>query len=234
MKSTFMAVLIAVVTASAAADQRPHTFASRSTRSVSLPYLLHVPAGYRERPSWPVILYLHGGSVRGTDVEKLRSMGLPRRLENEPGFPFIVVSPLLPKGEIWSDADALIALLDDVMKRYATDAKRVFVTGHSMGGRGALYLAFKHPDRFAAVAALSAFAPINDWAARLKGKRVWYFHGARDVQVPIATGDELVSALKAAGADVRYSRLDDRDHFILDAYDAPDIYDWFLRPPHSK
>ena len=41
--------------------------------------------------------------------------------------------------------------------RFPVDPERVGVTGHSMGGHGALTLAFAHPDRFQS---LSAFAPI--------------------------------------------------------------------------
>jgi hypothetical protein len=45
---------------------------------------------------------------------------------------------------------------------------------------------------------------------------------------PIADGDGLVQALKAAGGNVKYSRLDDRDHFVLDLYDRNDWSDWLL------
>lgn len=42
-------------------------------------------------------------------------------------------------------------------ERFPVDAGRMGIFGHSMGGHGALTLAFKHPDRFRS---LSAFAPI--------------------------------------------------------------------------
>jgi hypothetical protein len=43
-----------------------------------------------------VILYLHGAGMRGGDVERLRSAGLPHLLESTQTFPFIVASPLCP------------------------------------------------------------------------------------------------------------------------------------------
>lgn len=48
-------------------------------------------------------------------------------------------------------------LLDAVKGNFPVDAARIGITGHSMGGHGALTLAMKHPDLFKSV---SAFAPI--------------------------------------------------------------------------
>jgi len=44
-----------------------------------------------------------------------------------------------------------------VIRELAVDARRVGISGHSMGGHGALTLALRHPDLFRSV---SAFAPI--------------------------------------------------------------------------
>jgi S-formylglutathione hydrolase len=45
-----------------------------------------------------------------------------------------------------------------VIANFAADEKRIGIFGHSMGGHGALTLAFKHPQIFKSV---SAFAPIS-------------------------------------------------------------------------
>jgi len=94
--------------------QQAHVFdATVPQRRVHFPYLLFVPASYATTPEtrWPLILYLHGGSLRGDDVERLRIWGLPHKLESEPDFPFIVVSPQCPAGEIWTDVEGIEALL---------------------------------------------------------------------------------------------------------------------------
>jgi poly(3-hydroxybutyrate) depolymerase len=41
-----------------------------------------------------------------------------------------------------------------VVATHAIDPERVYLTGHSMGGRGAFYLAYRAPERFAAIAPL--------------------------------------------------------------------------------
>ncbi|PYJ06901.1 MAG: hypothetical protein DMF06_17115 [Verrucomicrobia bacterium] len=212
--------------------QQAHVFdATVPHRRVQLSYLLFVPVSYAAKPGtrWPLILYLHGGSLRGDDVERLRIWGLPHKLESEPDFPFIVVSPQCPAGEIWTDAEAIDALLDQVMRDYRIDPLRIYVTGHSMGGRGALYFAYRLPSRFAAVLALGTYSPIPAWGGKLARIPLWLFHGTADAHAPIAETKELVQAIEAAGGHPRFNILEGRDHFILDVYDQPDIYEWLLQ-----
>ena len=201
-----------------------------AARPLSAKYLVYLPAEYEKSDqTWPVIVYLHGGSVRGEDIGKLRALGLPRRLDADRSFPFIVVSPLCPAGEIWTDVDTVIAILDEVLSQYRGDRTRVYLTGHSMGGRGALYFAFKRPDRFAAVLALSAVSPILEWAPTLAHIPIRYFHGVKDREAPVADGDALVRAVEDAGGQITYTRLEDADHFLLDTYFSGEWYQWFLR-----
>jgi predicted peptidase len=90
--------------------QTAQVFESESHSKVRVPSLLFQPSDCDEHPQrhWPLILYLHGGSLRGDDnAERLRTLGLPHRLEQDQQFPFIVVAPLYPQGEIWTDFDAL-------------------------------------------------------------------------------------------------------------------------------
>ena len=59
-------------------------------------------------------------------------------------------------------------LPDLIGKEFAIDRDRQSITGHSMGGHGALTLAMRHPERFRSV---SAFSPIcnptdSDWGKK--------------------------------------------------------------------
>lgn len=210
--------------------QQPHNFKRKVARDVSGKYLLFLPADYgKTKKRLPLIMYLHGGSLRGDDVEKVRTLGLPQLLETDKSFPFIVVSPLCPAGEIWTDTEMLISILDEVVSKYSVDVDRVYLTGHSMGGRGTLYLAYKHPEKFAAIAPMSGGPNITAWASRLKDVPIWAFHGAKDEIVPLNQSQSLVDALKAVGGDVKFSVLADRDHFILDVYEDKQLYEWFLQ-----
>lgn len=76
--------------------------------------------------------------------------GPPKLVDQGKKFDFILVSPQCPEGEEWS-ADALGALLDELVERYEVDTRRIYVTGLSMGGYGTWELGITFPDRFAAL-----------------------------------------------------------------------------------
>jgi predicted esterase len=58
---------------------------------------------------------------------------------------------------------------------------------------------------------------------------IWLFHGTADASAPIAETKEVDQAIEAAGGHPRFNSLEGRDHFILDVYDQPDVYDWLLQ-----
>jgi len=221
----------AMMAAGSLGTQTEQNFDGEGPQAIHLEYLLFLPSTSNEDPHrrWPLILYLHGGSLRGDDVNKLRTLGLPHRLEQDRQFPFVVVSPLCPQGEIWTDADALAQLVDQVVRTNRIDEKRIYVTGHSMGGRGALYLAYRLPTRFAAIVAMSPLSPITAWAKELRNTPVWIIHGAKDGAAPIKDSEELVSAIEQSGGHPKFTPLADRDHFILDLYDKNDVFDWMTK-----
>ncbi|HKP03448.1 MAG TPA: alpha/beta fold hydrolase [Chthoniobacterales bacterium] len=190
-------------------------------------YVLSLPKGYAGNSDrYPLILYLHGGSVRGSDITKMKRLGVAQKAEADPNFPFIVVSPQCHPGEIWTDMDGLAAVVDEVMATCRVDPDRVYVAGHSMGGRGALYAAYKMPGRFAAVLSLSPVCPITGWAEKLSAIPLWVFHGANDQFTTVKEIKELVDAVVAAGGHPQFTLFPDRDHYILDVFDRPDVLKW--------
>ncbi len=84
-----------------------------------------------------MIVYLHGGFLRGDAVNRLREAGLTFRLETKRDFPFVVLSPLLPVGEYWMmHEEAVVGLIDHISEEYKVDRNRIYLTGHSLGGQG--------------------------------------------------------------------------------------------------
>lgn len=210
--------------------QLAHTLQRDVSHKVQMQYLVFLPKDYeKSTEKWPLILYLHGGSLRGNDISRMKKWGLTEKVEADPNFPFIVVSPQCHLGEIWTDVDALGAILDEVAQTNRVDPDRVYVTGHSMGGRGALYVASKMSDRFAAVLSLGPVSPITAWAEKLATVPLWLFHGAKDQFTPLKEVEELVRAVEAAGGHPQLTVFPDRDHFILDVYDRPDLYKWLAQ-----
>jgi predicted peptidase len=196
---------------------------------VKLNYLLFLPEGYgKGDKEWPVILFLHGSGESGDDLSKVKKHGPPKIVEKKKDFPFVVVSPQSP-GMGWN-VEALNGLLDEILSKYKVDKDRVYLTGLSMGGFGTWSLAAAHPEKFAAIAPICGGGRPAD-AAKLKDLPIWVFHGAKDRTVPLARSDDMVKALKEAGAkEVEFTIYPEAGHDSwTETYDNPKFYDWLLK-----
>ena len=150
--ASLVAAAVGVAIDRSQVGQFPIIATVRAGRSTSgLDYLVYLPDGYyRSLERWPLILTLHGRGEAGLDIGLVRRQGLPLRIEEKGGLPFVIVAPL---SSDWAwNVEALDALLDEVLKRYRVDLDRIYVTGNSMGGNGTWALAANCPERFAAIA----------------------------------------------------------------------------------
>jgi predicted peptidase len=194
-------------------------------------YLLYLPHEYGMGKKWPLIVFLHGAAEKGSNLNQLKATALPRKLEQVPDFPFVVVSPQCPSGFFWS-AVLVGELLDDVVCRYKIDEERIYLTGISMGGYGTWDSAIEQPWRFAAIAPICGGGNPG-MAPRIKDLPVWVFHGALDNVIPITESITMVEALKKVKGNVRLTVYPDAGHDSWSqTYDSDEIYKWFLS--HSR
>jgi predicted peptidase len=213
--------------------------AANIRKTVEVHYLLYLPSDYEKalERTWPLILFLHGSGERGNDLELLKRQPLPKILDERKDFPFIVLSPQLPLAMgNWSGLiDPVKALLDQIQAGYSVDARRVYLTGLSMGGFGTWEFALRYPKRFAAIVPIAGgyryqSKTIPENICDLKDLPVWVFHGARDVNVMPSQSEDMVEALKACGGKVRFTLYPDADHAVswTRAYSDPELYKWML------
>jgi predicted peptidase len=207
--------------------QQEKTFEKEILVKVKFDYLLFLPEDYyKTDKDYPLILFLHGAGESGSDVTRLKKVGIPKVVETRKDLPFIVVSPQNP-GRGWNP-EALNALLNRIILDYRVDGDRVYLTGMSMGGFGTWSLAATHPERFAAIAPICGGGNPKD-ASKLKDLPTWVFHGAKDPTIPLARSEEMVDALKAIGGDVKFTVYPDAVHDSwTQTYDNPELYAWFL------
>ncbi len=209
-------------------------------------YQVYVPADYATESAWPAILFLHGAGERGDDGLLQTEVGLGPAIRRAPErFPAIVVFPQAPADSLWVGvpAEMAIAALDRTVVEFRVDPGRVYLTGLSMGGHGTWYLAYRHPDRFAAVAPICAWVvdppdfrgsvpvvppangpPLAALADRLANTPIWIFHGEMDAVVPVTGSREPAAALEAVSADVRYTEYLGLNHDVWDATYASDTF----------
>jgi len=178
----------------------------------------------------PLLLFLHGSGESGTDLEIVKRNGPPKLFPRFGLDRFSVVAPQCPDERIGWEPARLAAFLAEVIEGTRADARRIYVTGLSMGGTGAFDLAAEIPDRFAAATFLCGEG--DPAKARQLGRLpVWIFHGAADGAVPVEYGDRLFDALRAQNAAVTYTRFNDADHgeTWIRAYESTVMYDWLLQ-----
>lgn len=207
--------------------------------ATSYDYQVYVPAKLRGQSKLPVILFLHGIGQRGEGGFVPAQGGANAMLRSYlEQVPAIVLLPHCRKGLYWHDAEMermVMESLRQTVAEFGADEGRLYLTGVSMGGFGAWYMASKHPGKFAALVpicggsplvAVDRFTPV----ARGVGKTpVWVFHGADDTIVPVSESRQMVAALKAAGGDVRYNEYAGVGHNVwLNVLAEPELMPWIL------
>jgi predicted peptidase len=221
--------------------EAPGTFVAKTltVRGETYVYSVYLPPGYRRGQSWPVILALHGAGSRGTDGLRPRTQSLVEAARVHPErYPALLVLPQCPPERDWSGevADFALEALERTVAEYGGDRKRVFLVGQSMGARGVVELAARHPERFAAAVAVSGRYPERSMVGRLKGLPLWLWHGDADAVVPVSESRALVESLKSAGhASVRYTELSGLGHDIFDTvYLDQAVSTWLLAQRRGK
>jgi len=190
-------------------------------------YLLYVPPGDQPASGWPTILFLHGSEQRGDNPSMLEDLAILAFADRVGGFPFAAILPQCPRGEHWSPG-VLRQVLDTVEAEVPVDRNRVYLTGFSMGGYGTWQTAAAMPGVFAAIAPLCGLSDLPD-IPHLVGIPAWVFHGARDRNVPSSESVRMVSALRQAGGDPRFTVYPDQAHDIWTmTYRDSRLYLWFL------
>jgi predicted peptidase len=216
-------------------------------------YQVYVPPDWSSKQTWPVILFLHGAGERGRDGILQTQVGLGTAIRRDrTRFPAVVVFPQAREGQRWSDLPMLqsaLAALDAATKEFNGDPDRVYGTGLSLGGQGIVRMASRMPGKFAAVVSvcgpysspkmdeadratypyLSSEDPFPALAALVKDTPLWLFHGDADPTVPVENSRRLSAALKAAGAEVRYTEYAGVNHNSWDsAFAEKELMPWLL------
>jgi fermentation-respiration switch protein FrsA (DUF1100 family) len=204
-------------------------------RSVRYRYLAQLPRDYEADPGrrWPLVIYLHGGSDRGTDLRQLYSSGIPDQVYRGREFPFILLAPQCPRHLRWSTDDWFEAFFEEAKARYRIDADRVYLTGPSLGGAGTWYLAARYPGVFAAIAPISGFTSHLDFVDEhldgLADLPIWAFHGRQDTVVAFEETERVVAKLEGRNRNLRFSAEPDAGHELpWKVYPGQELYDWLL------
>jgi pimeloyl-ACP methyl ester carboxylesterase len=210
------------------------TFTS-SVDGSAQPYALYLPESANPSQGFPLLVSLHTeDSNHRLNLRQI--LGPPDRAgrSGTGDAPFAVACPYA-RGSMGYRGIAeqdVYDMLGDVQRRFPVDPDRVYLTGASMGGGGALWLALTHPDRWAAVAPLCAAAPpgSEELAANLANLPVRFYHGEQDTIVPVQASRAWQRRLLDLGIPVSYMEYPSLRHNAWDmAYKPGALFDWLMQ-----
>jgi fermentation-respiration switch protein FrsA (DUF1100 family) len=208
------------------------------------PYALYVPPSFAPEKQYPLVISLHAEQTN--ERLNLRQVfGLLNRFGDLPAADlryfrlakdrgFIVACPFA-RGTMGYEGIAeqdVYDVVSDVERRYPVDRDRVYLTGISMGGGGALRLALTRPDLWAAVAPVSpAFVPgTEDLAANALDLPIRVYQGEQDPFTPAEGAREWQSRLLDAGVESDYIEYPGVRHNAWEmAYRNGAVFDWFAK-----
>lgn len=209
------------------------------------PYQVFVPANYDPKVKWPVILFQHDGTSRGTDNVKQLTIGLgPVVKAQEATWKAITIFPQTGTNEPLRPGYLRVgpAALDSVRKHYNVDPDRIYLTGISSGAIFAYEYLYLHPNVFAAFVPISAdicglciatsTTPQRDLALMLANKMprmgYWHFQGANDDIVQDAR--DIYAAWRTVNPLVKYTEEPGVGHgqAHLQAYADPALWTWLF------
>jgi predicted peptidase len=167
----------------------------------------------------------------------------------------VIVFPQCRLGHEWYGEMELqaMAALESSIREFHGNRRRVYLTGISMGGSGAWYLA-RHRRKFAAVVPICgevARDPVDPFpiepppdialivgapdpyaalAQAIGPTPVWAFHGTNDAEVPVTESRNTVAALRRVGGNVTYTEYPGIGHNAWDlAYADAGMARWLMQ-----
>lgn len=202
-----------------------------------LPFRIYVPPACLGHAGCPLLLFLHGAGETGTDNQSqlgnaangAMQLVYPARQAQQP---MIMVAPqcCLGEGGQWGgQKNRLIDVLEQVRSEFSYDTGRIYLTGISMGGGGALDLIGSYNGLFAAIVPVCPHTGYTAGDAAWARTPAWFFHAVDDGTVTVAHSRNHVAALRAAAGDPLYTEFATGGHAIWTrTYASARLFGWLI------
>lgn len=203
-----------------------------------VPYAVLLPEGHNTNTEWPLFLLLHGGNGDRSLLTQLRP-AIEELWKSGKLSRMVIATPSVTARCFYMDyrdgSEKWESFLTGPFLRHleqqygaSKNSQQRMIGGISMGGMGSLRIAFKHSQRFRAVAAMEpGIEPALRWADIQPRHRFWrsdaLFEAAYGKPVdpayweannPAAIAKATASQLKASGLQI-YIEAGDEDMFLL-------------------
>lgn len=153
--------------------------------------IVYAPSGIEKNR--PLVLSLHGMNQTMYDQKNQTQFQSVAAANN-----FVLVFPQ-SIGTQWqlygtTDTDFILAIIDEMYKRYGIDRDRVYLSGFSMGGMMTYYAATVIADKIAAYAPVSGFLMDGPNTNSSRPIPIIHVHGADDNYVPHSSVQSHIDA----------------------------------------
>jgi predicted peptidase len=164
-------------------------YGSYLSAGMVLPYHYHLPKNYSPAKKYPLMVVLpgHGMGWDGDNLLVQVAADIPATAWLQPAWTgsteeVIVLAPQHQRVGAAAEADLLVKLLDQFVKDYAVDTKRVYATTVSYGSQLLWNAYAKRPDLFAAGLVTGGFAVSAEQATAIAAAEIplWVTHGVHD------------------------------------------------------
>ena len=181
----------------------------------------------------PLLVYLHGGDGCGEDPDIFHDMQcLVQFIENGTvTIPegTVVLSPQCGENSNWAKEGAVLkALIDQLIETEELDAKRISLTGCSLGGMGTFTMGIAYPDFFSCLMPVCALVK-PETCSVLTDVPVRIFHGTEDHGMGFSVV-EAHAVIQAAGGSSELNMLEGQGHEIRWIYQDKELglIDWMV------
>lgn len=202
--------------------------AQRGTVSDAYNFWFYNPDSVKSEVKKPLVIFLHGASLCGRDLNRVKRYGTIDALEKGRQLDAFVVAPQNPGGS-WKPSK-INNILEWAIKNYNVDPDRVYVLGMSLGGYGTIDMAAAYPEKIAAAMAFCGGATSKNYD-NLSQVPLWIVHGTADSAVPVSASDKVVAGIRGTGDDSRliYDRVPGMNHSRPARYFyLKESYDWLF------
>lgn len=176
----------------------------------------------------PVILFLHGASLCGKNLDRVRRYGPLHALAMGRQIDAVIIAPQNPGGA-WKP-QRINKVVDWVFAHYTVDTNRLYVIGMSLGGYGTIDYSAAYSHRIAASMAMCGGGNPKDYCG-LNEVPLWILHGTNDRAVPVSQSQKVINAMKQCGDTprLRFTKLHGVDHGgLARAFYITETYDWLF------
>ena len=194
-------------------------------------FLVYLPESFENsQEELPVILYLHGKSCTGTDINMVTKYGTITALRKGVDVNAIVIAPQVEIYKNGWEPKKVMAVMDYVTSNFRVDENRMYVVGMSMGGSGTYKVIGAYPDKFAAAITMCGTCWVD--IKPIAKVPLWVIHGVDDTATPFSRSTDFVKKMEAANTTsrLRYSWLEGCGHSILArVYMLEKVYEWLFK-----